>query len=339
MPDIPQATVDEVPGASRRSLTQFAWLSIAAALLTIGLKTAAYLLTGSVGLLSDAIESLVNLVGGMMALAMLTVAARPADDDHAFGHGKAEYFSSGVEGTLILIAAVSIGIASVGRLITPKPLEQIGLGLVVSVVASLVNLGVALLLLRVSRKHNSITLEANAHHLMTDVWTSVGVVVGVGAVAVTGWQRLDPIVALVVAANIVWTGVGIVRRSISGLMDVALSAEELDLIQKTLEPYRQDGFEFHALRTRRAGASPYVTLHVLVPGDWTVQRGHELAERLEGDIRRALHNAIVLTHLEPLDDPSSWDDVDWERNEAARVSTAMEQRTKQPGTESDAAAK
>jgi len=330
VPDTPKATVEEVPAASRRSLTRFAWLSIAAALLTIGLKTVAYLLTGSVGLLSDAIESFVNLVGAIMALAMLTVAARPADEDHAFGHGKAEYFSSGVEGTLILIAAVSIGIASVERLITPKPLEQVGFGLGVSVVASLVNLGVALLLLRVGRKHNSITLEANAQHLMTDVWTSVGVVVGVGAVALTGWQRLDPIVALVVAANIVWTGVSLVRRSISGLMDVALSTEELGLIHEALEPYRQDGLEFHALRTRRAGGSRFVTLHILVPGDWTVLRGHQLLERLEGDIRRALPNAIMFTHLEPLGDPASWGDVALERNETARATPAMEQRPKPP---------
>lgn len=299
----------EAPAASRRALTTYAWISIAAAVVTIGLKTVAYMLTGSVGLLSDAIESVVNLVGGIMALAMLTVAARPADQDHAFGHGKAEYFSSGVEGTLILIAAVSIAVASVGRLITPKPLEQVGVGLAVSVAASLVNLGVALLLLRVGRRQKSITLEANAHHLMTDVWTSVGVVVGVGAVAMTGWQRLDPIVALVVAANIVWTGVSIVRRSISGLMDVSLSAEEVALIQKSLEPFRQEGMEFHALRTRRSGASCFVSLHVLVPGEWTVQCGHEHLERIEGDIRRAMPDAIVTTHLEALGDPASLNDV------------------------------
>ncbi len=329
VPDTPKATVAEVPAASRRSLTRFAWLSIAAALLTIGLKTAAYLLTSSVGLLSDAIESFVNLVGAIMALAMLTVAARPADEDHAFGHGKAEYFSSGVEGTLILIAAVSIAIAAVERLVTPKPLEQVGLGLGMSVLASLVNLGVALLLLRVGRQHNSITLEADAQHLLTDVWTSVGVVVGVGAVALTGWQRLDPIVALVVAANIVWTGVGIVRRSISGLMDVALSAEELGLIDKALEPYRQEGLAFHALRTRRAGASCFVTLHILVPGGWTVRRGHQLLERLEGDIRRALPGAILFTHLEALGDRASWGDVALEREETARAASALEQRPKQ----------
>ena len=210
---------------NRSSLTRFAWLSIAAAILTIVLKAIAYWLTGSVGLLSDALESFVNLVGALMALAMLTIAARPADEDHAYGHSKAEYFSSGVEGTLILIAAVSIGVAAIQRLITPKPLEQIGLGLGVSIVASLVNLFVALVLLRASKKHNSITLEANAQHLMTDVWTSAGVLVGVGAVALTDWERLDPIVAFLVAGNIIWSGVRIVRKSVLGLMDTALPVE------------------------------------------------------------------------------------------------------------------
>jgi cation diffusion facilitator family transporter len=300
---------------NRVPLTRFAWISIAAALATIGLKTVAYLVTGSVGLLSDAIESVVNLVGGMMALAMLTVAARPPDEDHAFGHGKAEYFSSGVEGTLILIAAISIGITAVQRLITPRPLEEIGLGLGISIVASLVNLGVALLLLREARRHNSITLEANARHLLTDVWTSVGVVVGVGAVAVTDWERLDPIVALVVAANIIWTGAKIVRRSIAGLMDKAIPAEDLAVIRKVLDEFRKDGVQFHALFTRQAGAQKFVSLHVLVPGDWTVRRGHGLLERIEADIRRAVARTVVFTHLEPLDDPVSWDDEKLERPE------------------------
>lgn len=258
------------------SLTRFAWLSIVAAILTIALKAAAWYITGSVGLLSDAVESIVNLIGGIMALAMLTVAARPADEDHAYGHSKAEYFSSGVEGGLILVAAISIVIAAVQRLITPKPLEAVGLGLAVSIVASLINWGVALLLLRVGRKHNSITLEANAHHLLTDVWTSVGVVGGVIIVALTDWERLDPVVALVVGANIVWTGIKIVRRSISGLMDTVLSAEDLATVRKVLRTYEQEGVQFHALRTRQAGARKFVSLHVLVPGGWTVQRGHEL---------------------------------------------------------------
>jgi cation diffusion facilitator family transporter len=290
----------------QQSLIRFAWLSIASALLTMGMKAAAYWLTGSVGLLSDAIESVVNLVGGIMALAMLTVAARPADEDHAFGHSKAEYFSSGVEGTLILIAAISIGVTAFERLVTPKPLEQASLGLAVSVAASLVNLLVALVLLKAARKNNSITLEANAQHLLTDVWTSAGVLVGVGMVVVTGWNRLDPLAALLVAANIVWTGVGIVRRSIGGLMDQSLTEDQQAVVRGVLAEYCRDGVQYHELRTRQAGARQFVTVHVLVPGSWTVQRGHELLGRLELDIARALPNTTVSTHLESLDDPNSW---------------------------------
>lgn len=297
---------------NRSSLTRFAWLSIAAALVTIALKTTAYFITGSVGLLSDAIESVVNLIGGIMALAMLTVAARPADEEHAYGHSKAEYFSSGVEGGLILVAAISIAVAAVQRLITPKFLEEIGLGLVVSFVATLVNLGVALLLLRVGRKHNSITLEANAHHLIADVWTSVGVVAGVGLVVLTKWNWLDSVVALVVAANIVWTGVRIVRRSIAGLMDIALSAEDMATVRTVLQTYEQTGIQFHALRSRQAGARKFISIHVLVPGGWTVQRGHELLDKIEADIRKALPDSEVFTHLESLDDPASWDDERFE---------------------------
>jgi cation diffusion facilitator family transporter len=300
----------------RSSLTSYAWLSIAAAVVTIGLKLVAYRLTGSVGLLSDAVESLVNLVGGIMALAMLTVAARPADEDHPFGHHKAEYFSSGVEGSLILLAAVSIGYAAVGRLLAPRPIEQIGLGLAVSVLASLVNLVVALRLLRVGRKRDSITLEANAKHLLTDVWTSVGVVVGVGAVALTGWQRLDPIVALGVAANIIWTGVGIVRRSTAGLMDSALSAEDRTAVQRVLRGHQERGVQFHKTQTRQAGARKFISLHVQVPGGWTVDRGHQLAGRIASDIRQALPDASVITHIEPLVAPTSAGPQGAERNRA-----------------------
>ncbi|HEX7470315.1 MAG TPA: cation diffusion facilitator family transporter [Verrucomicrobiae bacterium] len=303
---------------NRQFLTRFAWLSIAAALATIALKTVAWRITGSVGLLSDAIESVVNLVGGIMALAMLTIAARPADEDHAYGHSKAEYFSSGVEGSLILVAAVSIAIAAVLRLITPKPLEAIGMGLAVSVAASLVNLVVALLILRAGKKHNSITLEANAHHLLTDVWTSVGVVAGVGLVAFTKWNWLDPVVALLVAANIVWTGVRIVRRSIAGLMDISLSPEDIATVRKVLKTYEQTGIQFHALRTRQAGARKFVSTHVLVPGDWTVQRGHELLDKIEADVCRALPDTVVFTHLESLDDPASWDDETFDRGQTTK---------------------
>jgi cation diffusion facilitator family transporter len=300
---------------SAPNLGRFAWLSIAAAIATIGLKTAAYLLTGSVGLLSDAVESIVNLIGAIMALSMLTVAARPADEDHAYGHSKAEYFSSGVEGSLILVAAVSIAIAAAQRLLAPQPLEQVGAGLAVSVVASLVNLGVSVVLLRASRTYHSITLEANAHHLLTDVWTSVGVILGVGAVAMTGWILLDPILALAVAANIVWTGTRIVRKSILGLMDTALPAAELSAVKAALDSHLNDGIEYHALRTRQSGARRFVSLHILVPGEWTVHRGHALLEDLESRIRAVVPNVTVFTHLESLDDPASWDDQHLDRNE------------------------
>jgi len=293
----------------RASLTRFAWLSIGAAVLTMGLKAAAFWLTGSVGLLSDALESLVNLAGALMALIMLTIAARPADEEHPFGHSKAEYFSSGVEGTLILIAAVTIAIAAIQRLITPRPLEQIGLGIAVSMVAALINLLVSLVLLRAGKRHNSITLEANAQHLMTDVWTSAGVLIGIGLVGVTGWLQVDPLVALVVAGNIIWSGYHLVSRSVKGLMDSALPAEEQNKIETILSPYRESGIRFHEKRTRLAGAQRFVSLHVLVPGKWTVHRGHQLVEKIESDIRQALSNSTVYTHLESLDDPASWDEV------------------------------
>jgi cation diffusion facilitator family transporter len=292
----------------RRRLTRFAWLAIAAAVATMGLKAIAYRLTGSVGLLSDALESLVNLAGALMALAMLTAAARPPDEDHAYGHSKAEYFSSVLEGTLILIAAASIGVSAVSRLLHPQPLQRIGAGLAVSVGASAVNLVIALVLLRAGKRERSIALDASAHHLLTDVWTSVGVVIGVGAVALTGWQPIDPGVALIVAANIVWSGYRLVRASVAGLMDTALPAEEYARLRRVLDTHVENGIQYHALRTRESGARRFVSLHVLVPGDWTVHRGHTLLERIESDIRGAVPNVTVLTHLESLDDPASWDD-------------------------------
>ena len=277
------------------------------------MKTAAYFLTGSVGLLSDALELVVNLAGALMALAMLTIAARPADEDHAYGHTKAEYFSSGFEGALILVAAVMIAVTAIRRLITPEPLEQVGLGLTVSIAASLINLGVALVMLPAAKRYNSITLEADARHLMTDVWTSAGVIIGVALVAITGWLRLDPLVALLVAANIVWTGIRIVRKSIRRLMDIAIPVEEQDALRKVLEPYEQSGVQFHALRTRQSASRRFVSFHVLVPGNWSVHKGHQLLERIEADIRNAIPEVTVFTHLESLNDPASWNDVSLDR--------------------------
>ena len=290
------------------SLKRYAWLSIAAALTTILLKGVAWQLTGSVGLLSDAIESFVNLAGALMALWMLTVAALPADEDHPHGHGKAEYFSSAFEGFLILLAALSIAYTAVARLLSPQPLEAVGIGLAVSMAASVINFATARVLMRVGREHHSITLEADAHHLMTDVWTSVGVIAGVGLVWLSGWLWLDSAIALLVAANIVWTGWQLMRRSAAGLMDAALSSEALEQIEALLAGYRRQGLDFHALRTRQAGSRAFITLHVLVPGNWTVQQGHDWAERIEADICGLLHNAHVTTHLEPIEDPLSMKD-------------------------------
>ena len=295
------------------SLTRFAWLSIAAAIATMALKSAAYYFTGSVGLLSDALESLVNLAGALMALAMLSVAARPPDEDHAYGHSKAEYFSAGAEGALIVVAALSIAVAAVDRLLHPQPIEQIGLGLAVSVAAALLNLAVAIVLLRASRRHRSATLQASAHHLLTDVWTTAGVLVGVGAVALTGWLVLDPLVAIAVAINIVWAGGRILRDSVAGLMDAALPASEQRVLHELLAGYAAEGIEYHALRTRRAGAHRFVSVHVLVPAEWSVQQGHDLLERIEADVRRALPPVTVLTHLEPLGDPAAMSDQDLHR--------------------------
>jgi len=299
----------------RPPLTRFAWFAVAAAVLTIGLKAGAYLLTGSVGLLSDALESLVNLVAAIAALVALSVAEKAPDEEHAFGHGKAEYFSSGLEGALVLVAAAAIVITALPRLLNPVPIEQIGWGLAVSTLSTLINLAVAQVLLRAGRTYRSITLEADARHLMTDVWTTVGVLVGIGAVAVSGWTRLDPLIALAVAANIVWTGVGLVRRSLLGLLDTAVPEGERRVVEGVLERYqREAGIQAHALRTREAGARRFVSVHILVPGDWTVHQGHELLEAIEHDIRDALPNTIVFTHLESLDDPASFADTNLDRS-------------------------
>jgi cation diffusion facilitator family transporter len=291
------------PHGGRVSLTRFAWLAIAAAIATIALKGAAYLITGSVGLLSDAAESVVNLVAAFVALIALHVAARPADDSHQFGHSKAEYFSAAVEGIMIFVAAVFIVIAAVRRFIAPQELEQVGVGLSISVVAAVVNGLVGVVLVRAGRRHRSITLEADGRHLMTDVVTSVGVVIGVGLVALTGWLRLDPIVAFLVGCNILWTGWHLVRRSVDGLMDHTMSDTDNARVATVLGEYASDDVAFHGVRTREAGAAKHVTMHVLVPGAWTVQQGHDLLEEVEGALRQEFDLMEVVTHLEPIEDP------------------------------------
>ena len=297
----------------RSHLTRFALLSIAAAVATITLKTVAWYVTGSVGLLSDALESIVNLVAAIATLWLLTLSARPPDDQYAYGYSKAEYFSSALEGALILVAAVAIAWAAVERLLAPRPLEQVGIGLAVSVAATVVNFVVARRLASAARRYNSIALEADAHHLMTDVWTSVGVVLAVFAVAATGWWWLDPAIALAVAANIVFTGISLLRRSAFGLMDQALPAERVREIEAVLARYGGADVQFHAIRTRAAAGRSFVSMHVLVPGEWTVQQGHDLVERLEHDIAVAVPGTTVFTHIEPREDPASYRDLSLDR--------------------------
>ena len=298
---------------TRKSLTRFAWLSIGAAVVTIALKGIAWWLTGSVGLLSDALESFVNLAAALLALWLLTVAAAPPDAEHRFGHDKAEYFASGIEGTLILVAAVSIALAAVPRLLHPQPLEQIGWGIAASVLASIVNLVVGQILIRAGKTHHSITLEADGHHLMTDVWTSAGVIAAVLLVGVTGWHRLDPVIALTVAAYICFTGVRLIRRSVSGLMDSALPHDEVQQVEEILTRKRAEGVDYHALRTRQSGHRRFISFHLLVPGAWSVEKGHELMEHIEAEIRGAVPHASIIGHLEPIENPSSYADMDLDR--------------------------
>jgi cation diffusion facilitator family transporter len=291
------------------SLTPFAALAINAALAVIGVKLLAWHLTGSVGLFSDALESVANLAGAIMALAMLRLASRPPDDEHAYGHTKAEYFSSGFEGALIFAAGVAILWAAIPRFWAPQPLESIGVGLVLAAIAAVMNAGVAVVLLRAGRRYGSITLEAGGHHLLTDVWTSVGVIVGVGLVGVTDWLWLDPLLAVGVAVHIAFMGVRLLRRSTLGLLDTALPEGQLRRIEEALAAFEARGIEFHALRTRRAGRRSFISLHVLVPGEWTVQRGHDLAEEVEDRLMAIVPGSNVFTHLEPVEDPASFRDT------------------------------
>jgi cation diffusion facilitator family transporter len=296
-------------GSARR----YAVLSIVAAVLTIGLKLGAYLLTGSVGLFSDAAESVVNLVAAVAALWALLYAARPPDEDHAFGHDKAEYFSSGLESALILIAAGWIGVTAWDRLIDPQPLQNVGLGLSITLVAAALNGGVALVILRAGRRLRSITLRADAQHLLTDVWTSIGVVLGILIVQLTGWLVLDPVIALLVTANILWTGVRLLRDTAQGLLDRALPPEDQEAITKVLSRYENEGIRFHALRTRASGPRRFISMHVLVPGQWTVQQGHDLSEQIERDLAAALPQSTFFIHVEPSEDPASFADQSLDR--------------------------
>lgn len=298
---------------SAKSARSYTLLSIAAAMLTIVLKFGAYRLTGSVGLLSDALESGVNLIAAVGAFLALSYAAQPPDDEHPFGHNKAEYFSSGLESALIVIAAIGIAIAAWERLLHPQPIEQVNLGLLLSFVATAINGGVAWILLRAGQRLRSITLRADAHHLLTDVWTSVGVAIGILFVKLTGWLVLDPLIALFVAANIVWAGFKLLRETGSGLLDSAISKEEQQIIIDILIAYDPQGILFHALKTRVSGSRRFITFHLLVPGEWTVQCSHTLCEEIELAIVRALPGSHIIIHIEPKEDPASWTDLELDR--------------------------
>lgn len=290
------------------NLQRFAWLSIIVSVVVFGMKMAAWSVTGSVGLLSDALESTVNIVAAVVALFAIRAAMKPADSVHHFGRGKAEYFSAQIEGFMILFAALIIVYTAIERIINPRELESIGWGLTISTVAAVINGGTAMILLRTGKQHRSPALIADGKHLLTDVWTSVGVIVGVGLVAVTGWQRLDGVVALAVGLNIVVTGVRLLRASTSGLMDKALPDEDHLKIVEVLQRHESETIKFHALQTREAGRERFVSMHVLVPGDWSIQKGHDLSEVIEAEIKALLEHTTVSTHVEPLEDERSWAD-------------------------------
>ncbi|GFE68973.1 cation diffusion facilitator family transporter [Chroococcus sp. FPU101] len=298
---------------STDSARSYILLSLAAAIITIALKFGAYWLTGSVGLLSDALESCVNLIAALFAFWALSFASKPPDEEHTFGHSKAEYFSSGLESALIVVAAISISITAWERLFNPQPIEQIGWGLALALVATAINGVVAQVLLRAGQRLHSIALRADAHHLLTDVWTSAGVVIGIFLVKLTGWLVLDPLIALMVAANIIWAGFKLLRETGSALLDSSIPLEDRKIVTDILTTYKPQGILFHALRTRVAGSRRFITFHVLVPGDWTVHQGHALCEEIELAIIQVLPKTTVMTHLEPKEDPISWIDQELDR--------------------------
>ncbi len=296
--------------AAPEDLSRFAWLSIAAAIVTIALKTGAWLMTGSVGLLSDAAESIVNLVAAIVALVALKVAIRPPSKSFQYGHSKAEYFSAAVEGIMIFVAAAVIMYSAITRFFSPQPLENIGVGLAVSALASVINGLVAWVLIRAGRNHRSVTLRADGHHLLTDVWTSVGVIVGVGLVVITHWTRLDAIVAFAVGINILVTGWRLIAESTAGLMDASLSKDDNEAIVALLDRFSSEEIIFHALRTRESGRRQFMAVHMLVPGDWSVQQGHDAVEDVTEELLKLMPELRITMHLEPIEDPRSYEDMD-----------------------------
>ncbi|MBP7949311.1 MAG: cation transporter [Verrucomicrobiales bacterium] len=294
-------------------LSRYAWLSIAAAVATFVLKLAAWRITGSVGMLSDALESIVNLAAAMVTLASLHVAAQPADDEHAYGHTKVEYFAGGIEGVLVIVAAVGIGWSAVDRFLHPQNMEALAAGIGVSCAAALINIVVARILASAGKRHHSVALQADARHLMTDVWTTISVLAALLLVGLTGWDRIDPVLGVLLAMHIVATGVKLIREAMLGLMDTGLPPDDIARIRAVLDHYAAEGIRYHALRTRQAARRRFMSVHVLVPGEWTVNRAHALVEDLEAGIRRAVPRLTIMTHLEPLEDPASWEDVELDR--------------------------
>ncbi len=292
----------------KKSLAPIAWFSIGASILTIIIKWSAYEITGSVGFLSDAMESFINLAAGIIALIMLTIAALPPDKEHPFGHDKAEYFSSLIEGILIVLAAIGIVYAAVNRIYHPRPLEELNIGMALSILATLINFATSRILMHYGRKHNSITLEADAQHLMTDVWTTIGILAGILLVKLTNWQLLDPLMAIVVAISIVYTGAKLIIRSTDGLMDSKLSEKELVVIRKILDRYKGQGVDYHALYTRQSSSKSFITFHLLIPGDLTIYQSHEFSKKIEKEITAELPHSSVFIHLEPINDPDSFED-------------------------------
>jgi cation diffusion facilitator family transporter len=294
--------------SAQPTLTRAALLALVAACVTMLLKFVAYWLTGSVGLLSDAVESSANLIAALTALFALWFSARPIDRTHNYGHEKIEFFASGIEGLLIVGAAVAIFVTAIGRLLDPRGLESLGAGAAIAMVASAINLGVAITLLRVASAHQSIVLEADGRHLLTDVLTSVGVVIGLGLAHFTGIKELDPIIAILVAVNILWTGTHLTRTAVDGLMDRALNPKVEEAIRGAIEREIGPRMAYHALRTRRAGARSFVDFHLLVPANLTVQDAHNLTNQIEQAVESVVPNAETTVHIEPISDPTAWED-------------------------------
>lgn len=295
-------------------LQRFLYLSIGAAIVTILLKSYAYYITGSVGFMSDALESFVNLFAAIFAVVMLNVSQKPADTKHMYGHSKAEYFSSAAEGALIIIAAFSIIRSALPRIFYPVSIENVDLGLLLSFIASMVNLGVGATLIFNGKKRKSLILEADGRHLLTDVWTSAGVIVGIAIVRFTGWYIVDPIIALFVALNIMYTGYRLLKRSARGLMDGTIPEEDLNKIASYLDSLKSHQVEYHSLMTRTAGQRKFIFFHLLVPGNWSVKRGHDCADKIEEHIINMFDEPVTVdTHLEPVEDPSSMIDIGIDR--------------------------